>query len=439
MNKTVSPPEIALAMYETACESHMRRDWREACHALAKALKAQLLASSAPVTQAPVTVEKPVKPAKATQAPKGYNMTAEGLTRALKMLHRLHQGRNNYPICDHVLIQAIGDSVLMVRTDLDREMVVTIDAPNAGHWSAVIDAKTILAILSKARGEVTMKGEEGEPYETGSHNARETVRDTSLTLSGAVSTTLKGRPVVDFPRMATKGEPIALPCLQDALAFTKCAISDEATRYYLNGVCVRQRGPVLDVVSTDGHRLQKVEIVGHAGDVNAIIPRAVVADILAMGAGYTDVTASHVTHKAGAVFLVAKLIDGAFPDYMRVIPTDGDPRTFWRGAMVEALNKVIAVRASDKKDAARPVKLAIDGEGVCEIVCKNMDGVELRERIPMDGPALEIGFDARYILDALSAAQGDRIEWLMTDAPSPTLLRSQGSGDRLTVLMPLRV
>ena len=148
-------------------------------------------------------------------------------------------------------------------------------------------------------------------------------------------------------------------------------------------------------------------------------------------------SASKIRLTIGQATLTSKLIDGTFPDYSRVIPTANDkllrldPKSF-----AEGVDRVAAI-ASEK---TRAVKLAIDRDKVTLSVTSPENGTAAEEvsgDYSSDG--LEIGFNARYLLDILGQIEGDTVEVHLADAAAPTLIRENDKAAALYVLMPMRV
>ena len=135
--------------------------------------------------------------------------------------------------------------------------------------------------------------------------------------------------------------------------------------------------------------------------------------------------------------LTSKLIDGTFPDYSRVIPTANDkllridPRTFQEGV------DRVATIASEK---TRAVKMSLDRDKVTLSVTSPESGTATEEIAADYGnDSMEIGFNARYLLDILGEIDGDTVEVHLADAAAPTLLRENDNSPALYVLMPMRV
>jgi DNA polymerase-3 subunit beta len=253
----------------------------------------------------------------------------------------------------------------------------------------------------------------------------------------------------DFPVIAEGDLPtkFELPAatLRQIVDKTRFAISSEETRYYLMGIFLHIADDQLKAAATDGHRLARVTVPkpdGADGMPDVIIPRKCVAELRKLldeveGTVEVSLSPTKVRFGLGSAVLTSKLIDGTFPDYNRVIPTGNDkllrldPKSFSAGV------DRVATIASEK---TRAVKMAVDRDKVTLSVTSPENGVATEE-VPADygSDGLEIGFNARYLLDILGEIDGDTVEVHLADAAAPTLLRESDKSNALYVLMPMRV
>lgn len=414
--------------------------------ALASALRAALMTSTAP------TKPRAAKVA----APLAFDMHAPSFTRALRLAMRaaVTGGRCVIPILATVRLVASGDVLALSCNDMDREITVEVSAPDVGTWAAIVDAKTLLATVGKVKGLLTMRGEETEERTAGGKNGVPvtTWRDTVLTIGGAVSARLEGRCVADFPAAPPQRAPYQLLIqpgeLASLLAYVQPAISQEETRYYLNGAFMHVSGDTLACVSTDGHRMHLATMPAWYGLAFApvIIPRAAVADILAALAAPVDgfafaISETGVTLKAGPVSIASKVIEGSFPDYTRVIPR-GEAHTvvFEVSALDSALERAQAIKQTT--GATRAVaRLGFSPAGV-EVSARTMEGATTSADVASVGPCAcdyEMAFNASYLREAIKAAGSDQVT-VRLDGPADaiTVRPKNGDGSRIAVLMPLR-
>lgn len=260
-------------------------------------------------------------------------------------------------------------------------------------------------------------------------------------------------PAHDFPEMKiAAGFPhkFTVSSADFAAAVTACgfAVSTEETRYYLNGIFLHptaagaeQDGLVL--VATDGHRLSKRFVKADTGpDVTpVIIPRQsikVIEKILPKAGEITiELSETLIRFSGGTSLITSKLIDGTFPDYARVVPSSHEMEaTIEGGALSAAIDRVATVSG----ERGRAVSFTF-AEGQLNLEVNNPDAGTATDALPYEGQAeLQIGFNAKYVNDALAHLAGDRLTIGLGDSGSPAVLRSVGGNpENLIVLMPMRV
>jgi DNA polymerase-3 subunit beta len=260
-------------------------------------------------------------------------------------------------------------------------------------------------------------------------------------------------PTEDFPVLSGGDLPhkftVTSADLKNLIDRTRFAISTEETRYYLNGIYLhsaeRKGVKVLRSVATDGHRLASVDVPlpsGAAGMPGVIVPRKAVNELRKLiddldgdvGIALSDTKIRFAFE--GAV-LTSKLIDGTFPDYDRVIPADNDKVLEVNTKQFqEAVDRVSAISS----ERSRAVKMALTN-GNLTLSVSSPDNDTATEELPVKyeaGP-LEIGFNARYLLDIAGQIDGDEARFNLADAASPTLVQDKDDASALYVLMPMRV
>jgi DNA polymerase-3 subunit beta len=347
--------------------------------------------------------------------------------------------RNTIPILSNVLVEANeGGGIRLMATDLDLQINETIEAQVAQPGATTVSAHTLFDIARKLH--------EGSQVEISAAEGKMQI------LAGRARFNLSTLPRDDFPVIAEGELPtrFELPAatLRQIIDKTRFAISTEETRYYLNGIFLHvsdEAQPVLKAAATDGHRLARVTVprpAGAEGMPDVIIPRKCIAELRKLldevdGTVQVSLSETKIRFGLGNAVLTSKLIDGTFPDYNRVIPTANDkllridPRSFEEG-----VDRVSTI-ASEK---TRAVKMTLDRDKVTLSVTSPENGTAAEE-VPGDynSDGLEIGFNARYLLDILGQVEGDIVEIHLADAAAPTLLRENDKAAALYVLMPMRV
>jgi DNA polymerase-3 subunit beta len=234
--------------------------------------------------------------------------------------------------------------------------------------------------------------------------------------------------------------------MRDLIDATRFAISTEETRYYLNGIYIHKaESGELCAVATDGHRLAMTRQAlpsGAAQMPSIILPRKAVSELRKLlddfdGDVLVGLSETRAEFRFGVVRLTSKLIDGTFPDYTRVIPVGNDRIMQVDVSSFSAAVDRVSTIASEK---SRSVKMGLRS-GVLTVSASNTDASSATEELEVsyDGPEMEIGFNARYLLDIAGQVNSDMVEFALADQGSPSLVRAPGDEASLFVLMPMRV
>ncbi len=363
------------------------------------------------------------------------------LLKALGHVHRVVERRNTIPILSNVLLRAEETGLRLKATDLDIEVTETIAADVLEAGSITVPAHVIYDVVRKLPDGAQVS------LETGSDNGQMQLR------SGRSRFMLQALPESDFPDLATGdlSSRFLLPALdfKRLIEKTQFAISTEETRYYLNGIyfhTIENNGTVvLRAVATDGHRLARVELpapTGSEGMSGIIIPRKAVAEILKLLEDSeenvaVELSSTKIRLSFGGVVLTSKLIDGTFPDYQRVIPSGNDKDLIVdRQEFARVVDRVSTISS----DRSRAIKLVL-ADGKVTFSVNNPDSGSATEEIEADyqSDPVEIGFNAKYLLDIAGQLEGDTAIFKLADSGSPTLIQDRVGASALYVLMPMRV
>ncbi len=364
------------------------------------------------------------------------------LFKALSHVQSVVERRNTIPILSNVLLTAEEDRLRLSATDLDIEIAeaVAADVSRAGATSAP----------AQYLHDFVRKLPESAPVELEVKDG-----DSRLFLrGGAAKLHLPVLPAADFPLMPADGfetrflvHPIELRRLVDK---TRFAISTEETRYYLNGIFMHTvKGDsgdmLLRTVATDGHRLALAEAPapdGSPGMPGVIIPRKAINELRRLLDDAADsveiaVSSQKIRFSINDAVITSKLIDGSFPEYSRVIPRSNPRDMRVTNAMFrEAVDRVSTVSA----ERSRSLRMALS-EGSVTLTVNNPDAGVATEDLECEyaHEAMEIGFNARYLLDVADQIKGETATFAFADSGSPTLVRDDADPHALYVLMPLRV
>jgi len=362
------------------------------------------------------------------------------LLKSLSHVQSIVERRNTIPILANVLLRASGSEVSFVATDMEIEINETVPAEVEKPGAVTAPAHTLYEIVRKLP--------EGAQVELTAAGAGQ------LALaSGRSHFKLGCLPVEDFPKMPDGDYkhkfPLAAEDLRSLIDCTRFAISMEETRYYLNGIYLHatkaEKVDVLRAVATDGHRLARAEMAapqGSQGLSGIILPRKTVGEVRKL----LDETSapveialsdSKVRFTFETIVVTSKLIDGTFPDYERVIPSGNDKILDTNAKAFAAAVDRVATISSEK---SRAVKLAISqGQMILTANAPEAGSATEELEVSYDGTPIEIGFNARYLLDILQQVQGDGVRFKLSDGASPAVVQDIADTSALYVLMPMRV
>lgn len=343
------------------------------------------------------------------------------LVAALTQASKAVETRNTFPILANVLLSSQDGQLHLRATDLDIE--ITTSAPCTGDLpTTTAPARTLLDIAKKtAPGSEITLAVEGEHLVVKSGRSRFKV----ATIDPEAFPELK-QPAY------TTGITLDFSALVAPVTF---AMSNEETRFYLNGVFLHTSNGRLRAVATDGHRLAAVfgpELELPAG---IIVPRKTVG-LIPEGQVTVDIGEGRIRFVQGDTTIVSKLVEGAFPDYERVIPKENDKLvTLENKALLTAVGRV-GVFASER--AGKAVRLEV-APGQVVLSVTGEDGQADDEiTADYDGEPFEIGYNARYLAELVGAVEGDKVTFEIRDGGSPARITG-GNPDWCGVLMPMRV
>jgi len=358
------------------------------------------------------------------------------LLRPLGHVQSVVERRNTIPILANVVLRAEEGELSLTATDMDMDIATEVGCSVMTSGTTTMSAHLLYDIARKLPD-----GAEVEIAVNDGH---------AMVSAGRSSFRLPTLPVEDFPAISSNELPVNFSLtaadMRDLIDATRFAISTEETRYYLNGIYIHKaESGELCAVATDGHRLAMTRQAlpsGAAQMPSIILPRKAVSELRKLlddfdGDVLVGLSETRAEFRFGVVRLTSKLIDGTFPDYTRVIPVGNDRiMQVDVSAFSAAVDRVSTV-ASEK---SRSVKMGLKS-GVLTLSASNTDASSATEELEVsyDGPEMEIGFNARYLLDIAGQVNSDMVEFALADQGSPSLVRAPGDEASLFVLMPMRV
>lgn len=363
------------------------------------------------------------------------------LLKAVSQAQSVVERRNTIPILANVLIEAEGNSVQFRATDLDIEVVDRAPAVVERAGSTTVSAVTLHEIVRKLPD-----------------GSLVTLIDDSATgrlsvTAGRSQFNLATLPKEDFPVMAnseySSNFSCPAPVLRRLFDKSKFAISTEETRYYLNGVYMHvsdaDGGKVLRCVATDGHRLARIDAdlpEGAATMPGVIVPRKTVGEMRKLLDDdemmiAVSVSETKVRFATPDITLTSKVIDGTFPDYTRVIPTGNTRRLELDASDFAAAVDRVATVSSER---SRAVKLSLDEDRlILSVNAPDSGAAEEELAVAYGDERLEIGFNAKYLLEIASQVDRENAVFLFNSSGDPTLMREGNDTSAVYVVMPMRV
>ena len=358
------------------------------------------------------------------------------LLRPLGHVQSVVERRNTIPILANVVLRAEEGELSLTATDMDMDIATEVGCSVMTSGTTTMSAHLLYDIARKLPD-----GAEVEIAVNDGH---------AMVSAGRSSFRLPTLPVEDFPAISSNELPVNFSLtaadMRDLIDATRFAISTEETRYYLNGIYIHKaESGELCAVATDGHRLAMTRQAlpsGAAQMPSIILPRKAVNELRKLlddfdGDVLIGLSETRAEFRFGVVRLTSKLIDGTFPDYTRVIPVGNDRIMQVDVSAFSAAVDRVSTIASEK---SRSVKMGLRS-GVLTLSASNTDASSATEELEVsyDGPEMEIGFNARYLLDIAGQVNSNMVEFALADQGSPSLVRAPGDEASLFVLMPMRV
>jgi len=360
--------------------------------------------------------------------------TREQILGPLQSVIGVVERRQTMPILSNVLLAARNDRLSITGTDLEVELVATGDAKVAQAGDITLPGRKLLDIFRALP--------DGTQVTLSSDADRVTIR------GGRSKFTLSSLAAAEFPVVDEINARQVLTVSQSEfrrlIDKTHFSMAQQDVRYYLNGMLLEAEGSHLRAVATDGHRLALCEMeleekVKEKQQV--IIPRKGVLELQRTLAteGTIDFTigTNHIRAQIGDIRFTSKLIDGRFPEYGRVIPSnpnrivDAD-----RELLRQALQRT-AILSNEKyrgiRLTAKPNLLVLQAHN------PEQEQAEDEIEVSYDSEEVEIGFNVNYLLDALAAVDSDRVRIGLTDSNSSCLISATDNTTARYVVMPMRL
>lgn len=364
-----------------------------------------------------------------------FQIEKETLLNPLQQIIGAVEKRQTMPALSNVLLRATDNSLTLTATDLEIELVSQIAMIVDQPGEITVPARKLLDICKSLPPESIIN------FSAKDHKA--------LVQSGRSRFSLATLPANDFPALdainSVSEFSITQKTLRDIIDKTAFAMAQQDVRYYLNGLMLEVSANYLRAVATDGHRLAYCEKETNAdiADIKQVIlPRKGVLELVRLLADSDEpvkvnLGSNHLQVEFNGLRLTSKLIDGRFPDYNRVMPTDGDNViTADRDQLRQALMRA-SILSNEKY---RGIRLILE-KNLVKLQAQNPDQEEadVELEVVYSGEAIEIGFNVNYMLDVLNVTNSDMVQAALRDSNSSFLLTYPDQTDCKYVIMPMRL
>lgn len=364
-----------------------------------------------------------------------FSVERETLLRPLQLVTGVVERRQTLPVLANLLIKAEDGGLEITGTDLEVELVARCEANIEVVGEATVPARKLADIWrSLGDGTVSLSVE----------------ADKAVVRSGRSRFTLATLPAGDFPKVqigeAESELEVGQADLSELIDDVAFAMAQQDVRYFLNGMLLEIAADHTRTVATDGHRLaMSTRDLANAGveqRMQSIVPRKGVLEMARLLDGEQEsvkfsLGANHLQVRTAGFAMTTKLVDGQFPDYEKVVPSDGS--RFLIGDR-ETLKQAFQRASILSNEKYRGVRLTLNPDQLT-IVANNPEQEEAEEIVPVEfsGDTLEIGFNVSYLLDVLSALQTEQVKLSVSDGNSSALIEGIGNESAVYVVMPMRL
>ena len=361
-----------------------------------------------------------------------FSIEKDQILEALQKVQSIVGQRTTLPILSNVLLEAGNGKLTLTTTDMEVSVRTSIEADIDEDGATTLPARRFFSICRDLHGHQVDIGVSNE--------------DVATIISGSYTCKLEGLSKEDFPPMPTFEESYSYQLKQgtfkDILQKTSYAASTDESRAILNGSLMAFRDNKLTTVCTDGRRLALVEQeidMPEEAEVDIVVPTKTVIELIKTlgdeGQAIIKTSATQVAFEFGTIFIISKLIDGTYPNYRQVIPSQCEERIAIDREMLQGAVRRVSLMLDDQ---AASVKVQIT-ENRLELLTSSPEIGESRESVPVkySGKDITIAFNPGFLMAPLKHLDNDEIFLELSDELSPGVIKT--NVPFLYVIMPIRV
>ncbi len=362
------------------------------------------------------------------------NINSNELSKALQKIIGVVERKQTMPILSQILIEGSDGTLTLTSTDLEVQLSTEIKSnPEAGDFLTTAPGRKLYEIIRSLDNKELIIS----------------ITDTDMTIESASSKfKLQTYPPNEFPLFEATAAETSFVVKQSHLRAlfhkTHFAMAQQDVRFYLNGLLLETSPNTLTSVGTDGHRLAKSQTKidkSNLEEASFIVPRKAIqeAQRIIQDDGETKITFTdnQATFTLSSVKLITKLIDGSFPDYGRVIPDETSINMLIKGENIKPALQRVSILANEKFKGVR-IDLA---DNKLTVSSENPEQEKAKETIQIDstGKTLSVGFNVSYLIDAITACEGELVNIGLNDENSSALITDPTDPDSKFVVMPMRL
>ena len=368
-----------------------------------------------------------------------FTIEKKEFVKPLTILQAVAERRSSIPALSNILIESNKDQIHLTTTDLETTMICDLACQLQQSGKLCVSARKLYEIIRELpEAEIHIQRMEN-------HWAKITCKNATFNLSGLDA--------VEFPTLPTfsKDDLVAITSfnLREMIEKVIFAASTEESRYNLNGVFFEalssEEKKLARMVATDGHRLALIERETpefFQVEKGAIIPKRGLNEVKRIVGEYpgelrVSLSENSFLIEVSSFLIIIRLIDGEFPDYKQVIPTENDKMIRLNTRDFRSCLRRISAISADRVEG---VKFTVK-KGAIELYSASQDIGNAVEEFPAayDGAEINVGFNARYILDALDEIDEDEFFIELKDETSAAIIRPASEKNPVYVVMPMRV
>jgi DNA polymerase-3 subunit beta len=357
------------------------------------------------------------------------------LLKPLSSVSSIVERRHTLPILSNLLLEVKKKKIALTATDLEMQISLSTDTTINEELSVTVSAKKLLDICRSLpeNTEINLIAQEN----------RLQVK------AGKSRFSLQTLPSTDYPVMVKAvGDATTISINQNILKHlfrqVEFAMAQQDIRYYLNGLLFEVNANRLNIVGTDGHRLSftSTELSQNYEKQELILPRKTITELIKLlddsdEEVKIEITVGQVNFTFNNIQLISKIIDGKFPDYTRVIPTNHQ-----NSFAVERVGILLAMQRASilSNEKYRGIRMVLTKNSL-RLISANSEQEEAEEELEINytGDVLDIGFNVTYMIDVLNNASSENIVFSFADANSSCLITVPEDKNYKYVVMPMRI